>query len=486
MRTKLQGGVVVGFDGRSHVLIRDGVVVWEDDRITFVGKAFEQPVDRTLRAADRLIIPGLINLHWHAGIRANWRLISDHGQPQFFGAGFPNTEAGRRGAIYPMSEEEAEVGAMLNVLELLSSGCTTLVEVGAPVALVKHLAAQAERFGVRAYLGPGYRSASHYRDATGVVQYDWHEAAGQQGLEVACRFISDYHGKAAGRLRGMLYPLQVDTCSRELLQATRKAATELGVPVQIHTAQNLMELHQVLRHYGCTPVELLAETGLLGPGTTLGHCIMVSGHPQAHYPDGHDLDLIATARANVAHCPVSLGRRGMHLHHLSGYLARGINVGLGTDIHPFDLIREMRAAGLICKVAAESPNAGTAYEAFNAATLGGATALGRQDLGRLCPGAKADLVLVNQRALHYGAVYDPIRSLVDCGVASDVETVIVDGQVVMDNHYIPDSPLLGDLLTRAQQFAEAYWAAYPQLDWNGRTTAEAFPNTFLWADGLGG
>ena len=66
----------------------------------------------------------------------------------------------------------------------------------------------------------------------------------------------------------------------------------------------------------------------------------------------------------------------MHLHHLSGYLARGINVGLGTDIHPFDLIREMRAAGLICKVAAESPNA---------ATLSGATALGRQDLGRLCP-----------------------------------------------------------------------------------------------------
>src|SRR5262249_17798744 len=123
--------------------------------------------------------------------------------------------------------------------------------------------------------------------------------------------------------------------------------------------------------------------------------------------------------------------RGMHLHHLSGYLARGINVGLGTDIHPFDLIREMRDAGLLCKVAAASPNAGTAREAFQAATLGGALALGRDDLGRLCPGAKADLVIVNQCALHYGAVCDPIRSLVDCGVASDVETVIVDGQVVM-------------------------------------------------------
>ena len=335
MRTKLQGGTVVGFNGHTHVLIREGVVVWEDDRITFVGKTYDGPVERTLQAPERLIMPGLIDLHWHAGVRANWRLTSDHGDPQFFGAGFPNTEAGRRGASYAMSTEEAETAATLNVVELLSGGCTTLVEVGASALLVEQLAAQVERFGVRAYLGPGYRSASQYRDADGVIQYDWDEAAGQKGLEAAYRFISTYDGQAHGRVRGMLYPLQVDTCSRELLQATRQAADSLHVPVQIHTGQNLMEFHQTLRKYRRTPVELLDETGLLGPGTTLGHCIMVSGHPQAHYPDGHDLERMAAAHANVAHCPVSLARRGMHLHHLSGYLARGINVGLGTDIHPW-------------------------------------------------------------------------------------------------------------------------------------------------------
>jgi cytosine/adenosine deaminase-related metal-dependent hydrolase len=484
MRTKLQGGVVVGFDGSSHRLIRDGVVVWDDDRICFVGKTYTQPVDRTIDATDRLIIPGLIDLHWHAGVRANWRLTSDHGDRQFFGAGFPNTDAGRRGAAYPMSEDEADVAAMLNVLELLSGGCTTLVEVGASALLVKHLVVQVERFGVRAYLGPGYRSANYYRDDAGVVQYDWHEEAGQQGLEAACRFIRDHDGKADGRVRGMLFPLQVDTCTRELLRATSQAAADLHVPVQIHTGQNLMEFHQTLRQYGRTPVELLADADLLGPRTILGHCIMVSGHPQAHYPDGHDLDLLAAAQANVAHCPVSLGRRGMHLHHLSSYLTRGINVGLGTDIHPFDLIREMRDAGLICKVAAESPRAGTARDVFNAATLGGARALGRDDLGRLCPGAKADLVIVNQQALHYGVVCDPIRSLVDCGVASDVETVIVDGNIIMEQRRIPAAPRLDALLSQAQQYAEAYWAAYAQLDWQGRTVQEAFPNAFPWVDEL--
>jgi len=482
MRTKLQGGIVVGYDGRSHVLIRHGVVVWEDDRIVFVGKAYPQVVDRTLSAPHRLIIPGLIDLHWHAGIRANWRLTSDHGDPQFFGAGFPNTDAGRYGASYPVSEAEAETGATLNILELLSGGCTTLVEVGASAILVKHLVQQVERFGARAYLGPGYRSANYYRDAHGVIQYDWDEAAGQRGLEAACQFIREHDGRANGRIRGMLFPLQADTCTRELLQATAKASEELGVPVQIHTGQNLMEFHQTLRRYRRTPVELLDDAGLLGPRTTLGHCIMVSGHPQAHYPDGHDLDLIAAAKANVAHCPVSLGRRGMHLHHLSGYLARGINVGLGTDIHPFDLIREMRDAGLICKVAAESPNRGTAREVFNAATIGGATALGRDDLGRLAPGAKADLAIVNQQALHYGVIVDPIRSLVDCGVASDVETVIVDGQIVMENRQIPGAPAIHTLLARAQQFAEAYWSAYAQLDWHGRPVDDAFPNAFPWAE----
>ena len=323
--------------------------------------------------------------------------------------------------------------------------------IGAEIMRRNKFGPQRGRRARRATLRPSVRGD---RDAEGVVQYAWDEAAGQKGLEAACEFITQWDGTANGRLRGMLFPLQVDTCSRELLRATTKAAEELRVPVQIHTGQNLMEFHQTLRQYRRTPVELLDETGLLGARTTLGHCIMVSGHPQAHYPDGRDLERIAAAHANVAHCPVSLGRRGMHLHHLSDYLRRGINVGLGTDIHPFDLIREMRDAGLICKVAAESPNHGTAREVFQAATIGGATALGRDDLGRLAPGAKADVVIINQQALHYGVIKDPIRSLVDCGVASDVESVIVDGQLIMEHRQVPGAPPVRELLGRAQAFAE--------------------------------
>ncbi|MGQ4806732.1 5'-deoxyadenosine deaminase [Candidatus Entotheonellaceae bacterium PAL068K] len=84
-------------------------------------------------------------------------------------------------------------------------------------------------------------------------------------METACWQISDLESQASGGLRGMLFSLQVDTCARELLQASRQAATDLGVPVQIHTGQNLLEFHQTLRKYGRTPVELLADSELLGP-----------------------------------------------------------------------------------------------------------------------------------------------------------------------------------------------------------------------------
>lgn len=80
-------------------------------------------------------------------------------------------------------------------------------------------------------------------------------------------------------------------------------------------------------------------------------------------------------------------------------------------------------------------------------------------------------------------VCEPSRSLVDCGRASDVETVIVDGQIVMDNRHIPAAPALDELLAHAQQFAEAYWALYPQLSWDGRTAAATFPNAFPWLEG---
>ncbi len=106
-------------------------------------------------------------------------------------------------------------------------------------------------------------------------------------------------------------------------------------------------------------------------------------------------------------------------------------MGLGTDTYPQDMIEEMRWAALGCKWIDRDANRGTARDVFNAATLGGARALGRSDIGRLAPGAKADIIIVDLHRLHCGVVDDPIKTLIYAADGGDVETVIVDGRTVL-------------------------------------------------------
>jgi cytosine/adenosine deaminase-related metal-dependent hydrolase len=359
-------------------------------------------------------------------------------------------------------------------VELLRNGCTTVVEMG---AADDALVATAGEIGLRAYLAPGFKSATYRVGPAGQLAYEWDEGEGFHGLERARRFIERHHGAHGGRIRGMLFPLQVDTCSAELLRATRKLADELSVPIEIHAGQNLLEFHEMLRRHGRTPVEFLADCGLLGRDAILGHCIVSTAHHLAALPQGRDLEVLAESGASVAHCPLVFARRGNALESFHRYRAAGINVGLGTDTYPRDLISEMRWASLLCKVVEHDFSVATSADVFSAATLGGARALGRDDLGRLAPGAKADVVVVDLAKLRIGPYRDPIRALVQCGTADDVEQVLVDGRSVVEHGHV-----LGvderRLLAEAQREAERLWGTVSEWDWRGRGADEFAPTSF--------
>src|SRR5207247_10980016 len=117
-------------------------------------------------------------------------------------------------------------------------------------------------------------------------------------------------GRYEGRVQGMLLQYQVDACSPTRLRATRKAADELGVGIEIPAGQNLLEFHEILRRHTMTPIEYLADTGLLAPGAIVGHCIVNTAHHLAAVPAGRDLEILAQSGASVAHCPVVFARRG--------------------------------------------------------------------------------------------------------------------------------------------------------------------------------
>src|SRR5262249_17298499 len=159
---------------------------------------------------------------------------------------------------------------------------------------------------------------------------------------------------------------------------------------------------------------------------------------------------LADSGATVAHAPYKYAKMGLMLESLSRYRELGINVGLGTDTFPEDLVSEMRLAWMMNRFADGNFRVGKPHDVFDCATLGGARALGRDDLGRLTPGAKADLLVINLSGTHFGAVRDPIKSLVECGSAQDIETIVIDGQTVVDNR-VPQTVDEAALLAAIQE-----------------------------------
>jgi 5-methylthioadenosine/S-adenosylhomocysteine deaminase len=474
MITAIENGTVVAFQDGSHRIVPRGTVVFNDDRISFVGQRFPEAVDRRVDATGRLIIPGFVNLHCHADTEAGGRLIADAGRRDFFHTGFLNYYAALQGTTPLPPRGRVAIGARFALVELLRSGCTTVVELG---AATDEMVAIAGELGIRAYLGSQFRSCSHRVSPEGQLVYEWDEAGGLAGLERAKDFVRRHHGSHGDRIRGMLFPYQIDTCSPDLLRAARRAADELGVGMEIHVGQNLLEFHEVLRRHGKTQIELLADTGYLGPDAILGHCLLTTAHSLAALPGGRDLEILAASGASVAHCPLVFARRGNALESFHRYRAHGINVGLGTDTYPRDIISEMRLAALLCKVMEHDFFVASAADLFNAATLAGARALRRDDLGRLAPGARADIVVVDLRKIRIGPYRDPIKALVHCGTTDDVEHVFVDGRQVVTSGQVPgvdERALLAD----AQTEAERLWATVPEWHWQKLTADEMSPPSF--------
>ncbi len=475
-RTLIQGGWVVGFDGRSHQLLRDGSVLFDDNgEILHVGHRFDGQAERTIDARGMLVMPGLINTHLHLGTNAPHAFFLDQTKADYFGANFYAYSVPKRGAAESRAASRADVEQLYGLWAAIRGGATTVLDIGSRNGheLVKVVG----EVGARVYCGPAFKSYSYGFDEAGRIQWDDDPSSGKAGLARAVAFAQKHDGSHGGRVRCMLYPAQLDTCSVELLNASRMAADENGLRISLHAAMNLIEFHRILREHGRTSLQLLHEIGFLRHDVLLGHCVFHAHHSWAHYPYVDDLKLLADSGASVAHAPYKYAKMGIMLESLERYRQMGINVALGTDTFPQDMISEMRLAGLMCRFAEGSFRVGTARDVFDAATLGGAKALGRDDLGRLKAGARADIVLVDLRGAHYGAVHDPIRSLVEYASASDIDTVIVDGRTLIEGRKavaIDEAALLANV----QESGERTWAGVAEWRWNGATVDEIAPITY--------
>jgi len=437
LKTKIKGRYVVGYDVErgTHVIIPDGEVVYEDDRIVFVGKRYTGTVGRTLDRSSCLISPGLINAH----------ALMDTSIFQYI-AFDRERRGGHRSRQYVVGDEDVAFdrqkirdGARLALLNMVHGGATTILGMTAGVFKrwsdpdwepETYMEAVVEQ-GLRGYLSHSYRSDLSYI-SDDEVRTLRDEKKGHEGLEKARAFIEQYHGSFGDTIRGLFMPYTLDTVTPELLQETRRLADELGVGIRMHFAQSQREIDEIQRLHGLTPVEYLEKLGVLGPRLLLTHSLHIAGNHGTPHADGRELDLLARRDVSVANCPWIYTFRGGYLNSFSRYSRHGVNMCIGTDTFPQDMISEMRWAGIMSKVADSTALSGTAGEVFNAATVNAAHYLQRDDLGRLKPGAKADIIAVDFGRFSIGPVDDPIKNLVYFGSASDVKTVVINGSVVLD------------------------------------------------------
>lgn len=443
MITLIRGEWVVAYDGHRHHVIPNGEVVFEGSRILYAGPRWDGAPGQVVEAPGMLVSPGFINTHGHIGVElmaafVDMPIVGD--RPARYG--LSEAYAARSDLPQSLTIEEQQLSAEFALVQMLKCGSTTIVDaagsgtlwwLGNPPGDEEMLLETAARVGARVYASLSYRSGRVYYDRDGRAGWFWDEASGQEGLRRAVEFCLRHRGTRGGLVETLLCPHAVDNCSPDLLRATRQAATAYGLIVQIHCAQYEFEVARIKNTYHCTPVEHLAALGFLGPDIILGHTIYVQGHVAMGGDPVKDLRLIARAGASVAHSPLPFARRGETLQSFGRYRAEGINVAIGCDVWPADIIGEMRLAWLMGKAVDRSANTPTCRDVFDAGTLGGARALNRDDLGRLAPGATADIVLIDLGRYHIGPVLDPIRALVTCATGQDVHTIWVAGRKVVES-----------------------------------------------------
>ncbi len=467
--------LVVAWDAstKSHTYLSDADVAFEGGALTFVGRGYTGPAEEEISGRGLMVMPGLVNIHSHPSSEPmNKGLIDEIGSP-----GLYNSSLYEFMPIFRADAEAVPSCVRVALSELLLSGVTTVADLSMAHPGWMDLLAES---GMRVCIAPMFKSAKWFTKNGHVVEYEWDEAAGEKAMAEALTLIERAEQHESGRLFGMVVPAQIDTCTDTLLKESFQEAGKRGVSWQIHAAQSVVEFHEITRRHGKTPIGWLDSMGLLSERSIIGHGIFLDDHPSTKWWTDTDMKRLAETGTTVAHCPTVFARRGITLKHFGRYKRAGVNMGLGTDTYPHNMLDEMRLVAYLARTQANDPRSMTTTELFDAATVGGAQALGRDDIGRLVAGARADFVLVDVTHPRMRPSRDPVRSLVYAAGDRAVKDVFVDGIKVVGDGQV----LTMDYAAAAEHLNEAQKRIVdraPSQDWAHRPVEVSSPPTFRWS-----
>jgi cytosine/adenosine deaminase-related metal-dependent hydrolase len=473
-RTALAARWIIGhLDGR-HKLFERAEIVIEADRVIHVGPAFPGTVARRIDLGEVLVSPGFIDLDALSDLDTTL-LTVDNGPGWATGRVWPQSYVDR-GPYEMYLPDELAFQKRYAFAQLLRHGITTALPIaslfyrewGETPDEFEATAQAAADLGLRVWLGPAYRSGGMVCTAPGVLEPRFDEARGLSGLADAIAFATHHGGSHGGLVQAMLAPDRVETCTLPLLQRTMAASRDMALPVRLHMAQSKMERHTVQALHGTTAPRWLARYGLL-------HERLIA--PHAVEAEEEDLALYARHGVTIAHCPLVYARDGEMLCSFRRCREMGIKIGMGTDTAPPDMVLNM-AVALMMGRAAEGDDRGlTTAEVFDAATIGGADALKRPDLGRLQPGSKADIAIFDMADSYFAPRIDPVQSLIFGATGRVTKAVFVDGRLSMR-----DGQVAGMDINAARHQAQAQFdrllLRYPERSWGQPALKTMFPPTY--------
>ncbi|WP_144713695.1 amidohydrolase [Curtobacterium pusillum] len=402
-RLVIRNGMVLTLDEAGTYLER-GTVVITGDRITEVtaSDVTPQPGDEMIDATDKIVMPGLIDLHYHTALGKGyndhlplWEYLDECWYP----------------LIRALDPEAAYWAALASYTESIKGGVTTVNDM---YRQLDALARAADEIGIRAVLS----------NDTALDEYDLDSLADNRDA------FTRNHGSAGGRVEVRVGIEWLPLASPEFLRDARALANDLGTGIHLHLNESMTEVDDAVKRFGKRPTVLAYEQGLLGSDVVAAHCVWL---------DDDEIRMMAETETHISHNPSSNAKLGNGVARVPEMLAAGINVGLGHDAvecnNSADMFEVMKFASLMHRAVRTDASLMPAEDVLRMATNNGARALGHET-GALRVGAKADIILVDTD----NAMFTPMlrdtpahlhSHLVFAANGSVVDSTIIDGTVVM-------------------------------------------------------
>jgi cytosine/adenosine deaminase-related metal-dependent hydrolase len=433
-------------------IIQDGSILVDGNRITRVGKAAELAgvsADRVIDARHMVVTPGFVNGHMHISYAHCVRGIfpDDQGSPLKHVFALQNA----------MTEEEEYHTTLLGLVELVRNGNVCFLDPGSTKFPDACLQAYQDA-GIRVVIG---ECVIDQDSPLALPRYPTAEAVARTKA-----YVAKWDGRLDGRMRAWAMPFSAETCSADLIRASKRIADETGTGLTLHHNSGGQARKDYQAKHGTTPTEYLEKIGALGPNVVLAHALGI---------DDGEIDCIARTGAAVAMCPstAAKGGRGVGEHgRMPELLAKGVRIALGCDSpnnsNYLDLVRGMNMAAVQYKDARQDMRQIPAETALEMATLLGAKALGATEIGSIEAGKKADLVLFDTQRPEWQALFNPVNNLVYNADGRSIHTVIIDGRVVVDAYqqrFVDEGRLFSKVQAIGEDLLARTGATFPRSRW---------------------